>query len=237
MNPDKTRLNIAAIIPARGGSKGLSKKNILPICGHPLISWSIKQAQLANHISSTWVTSEDSDILEIASSYGSGVIKRPKELALDSSTSESAWIHAIDYLYSLGIEPDFVIGMQATSPIREPKDLDGAISSVVKNNYDSLLSVTEIEDYFTWEKDSDSNCRPLNYDPNNRKRRQEINKLYIENGSFYLFKPSLIKSYNNRLSGRIGIYSIEKYKSFQIDNKEDFKICSAILKEYGFNQS
>ena len=233
----KESLNIVAIIPARGGSKGLKNKNLQNICGHPLITWSINQAKLSKLISSIWVSSDDDEILETSSNYGANIIKRPQELASDNSSSESAWIHAVDFLNRNNIFPDIVIGMQATSPIRESKDLDKAIHFYKKNNYDSLLSVSEIEDYFVWGYNSDSSCEPKNYDLNNRKPRQEIQKNYLENGSFYIFKPFLLKHSNNRLSGKIGMYSMEKYKSFQIDSKEDLKICSGIMQEFGIVQS
>ena len=232
----KKNLNIAAIIPARGGSKGIPKKNILPICGHPLISWSINQAIASKSISSVWVSSDDHEILQISKKYGSNVIERPSDLATDSSSSESTWIHSIDFLSDLGISPDLIIGMQATSPIRNHEDLDMAIDTFLIHNYDSLLTVMELEDYFTWTIDQNLNPSPLNHDVNNRKSRQQLSKSYLENGSFYIFKPQLIKKFNNRLHGKIGMHIMEKHKSFQIDNPEDFKICTAIMKEYDLKQ-
>ena len=234
----KEELNIVAIIPARGGSKGLPKKNLVEVCGQPLISWSIEQAKSSNLISSTWVTSDDEEILNTAEKFGAFTINRPPELALDNSSSESAWIHAIDYIKKMNKNVDIVVGMQGTSPIREPDDLDKAISLFIDKKFDSLLTVTELEDYFIWNYDSKFNCHPKNYDLNNRKPRQELKKSYLENGSFYIFKPSLLKKNNNRLSGKIGMYLMDKYKSFQIDNEEDLKICSGIMKEYGmFNKN
>ncbi len=229
-------LNIAAVIPARGGSKGIPNKNIVSICGHPLVSWSIHQAKSSRRISSVWVSSDDFQILQISKNYGSNVIERPSELSNDNSSSESAWIHAINYLSNLMIFPDLIVGMQATSPIRNYEDLDGAIENFISKNYDSLVTVTEIEDYFTWKINKDGNLQPLNHDMNNRKPRQQISSSYLENGSFYIFKPSLIKKFQNRLYGRVGMYLMDKHKSFQIDNAEDLKICSAIMKEYGIKQ-
>jgi len=236
MEDFKKEFNIVAVIPARGGSKGIPNKNIVSIYGHPLISWSIHQAISSKKISSVWVTSDDQKILEIAKQYGSNIIERPPELAKDTSSSESAWIHSIDYLSKLNIVPDLIVGMQATSPIRNHEDLDAAINTFLGNNYDSLLSVSELEDYFTWTLDNNSNASPLNYDINNRKPRQQISKSYLENGSFYIFKPQLIKKFNNRLYGKIGMYLMDKHKSFQIDNEEDIKICTGIMKEYNMKQ-
>ena len=232
----KKEFNIAAIIPARGGSKGIANKNIVSICGHPLISWSIYQANASKRISSVWVTSDDYQILKISKQYKSNVIIRPSELALDRSSSESAWIHSIDYLSDLKIFPDLIVGMQATSPIRNHEDLDAAIDTFINNHYDSLLTVSELEDYFTWKIDHKLKPSPINYDINKRKPRQKISKSYLENGSFYIFKPQLIKKFKNRLCGEIGMYVMDKHKSFQIDNMADLKICTAIMKEFGFKQ-
>ena len=232
MGSFKKDLNIAAIIPARGGSKGIPNKNIVSICGHPLISWSINQAIASKRISSVWVTSDDQKILDISKQYGSNIIERPSELATDISSSESAWIHSIDYLSDLKIFPDLVVGMQATSPIRDHEDLDNAIENFIINDYESLFTASKLEDYFMWGIDKNLNPSPLNYDMNKRKPRHQISKSYLENGSFYIFKPESIKKFNNRLYGKIGIYIMAKYKSFQIDNMEDIKICTAIMKEY-----
>ena len=229
-------LNIVAIIPARGGSKGIPNKNIVSICGHPLISWSISQAISSKRITSVWVSSDDQKILDISKQYGSNIIERPPELATDISSSESAWIHSIDYLSDLKIFPDLIVGIQATSPIRDYEDLDNAIENFIINNYESLFTASELEDNFMWGFDKSLNPFPLNYDMNNRKPRNQISKSYLENGSFYIFKPQSIKKFNNRLYGKIGIYIMEKYKSFQIDKDEDIKICTAIMKEYDLKQ-
>ena len=169
----KKKLRIGAIIPARGGSKGFPKKNITNLCGHPLISWSIRQALDSEFISSTWVTSYSQSILDIATRYGAYTIKRPIEFSSDNSSSESAWIHAIDYLYDNGYEFDIIVGMQCTSPIRETKDLDNAIKNFIENNYDSLLSVCELEDSFTWAYDQNLEPYPINYCLDDRKPRQK----------------------------------------------------------------
>ena len=235
MDKKEEGLEIVAIIPARGGSKGFRNKNIAELCGYPLISWSIKQAINSDLISSTWVSSDNQEILNISSKYGANLIKRPDNLSCDEATSESAWLHGIDHLNSLNIKPDIVVGMQCTSPIRDSKDLDNAISMFVKDKYDSLLSVTELEDNFIWGKNDESSIYPINHKINERKPRQKIKKSYLENGSFYLFKPSLIKTFQNRLAGKVGMYLMAKHKSFQIDIEEDLKICSGVMKEFGIN--
>ena len=129
---------------------------------------------------------------------------------------------------------DYIVGMQPTSPIRNSSDLSEAIEECIRNNYDSMLSVCELEDYFIWEI-KEGIPKPVNYNKDNRKMRQNIDTTYLENGSFYIFKPEILKNTNNRLGGSIGIYLMEKHKMFQIDNFEDIKICESIMRGYGLN--
>ena len=118
--------SIVAIIPARGGSKGIPGKNIKEICGKPLIAWSIIQAQESNIIESVWVSSDSDEILSVAERYGARKIKRPENISTDDATSESAWIHAIEQIEKINRKIDLVLGLQATSPIRSPKDIKKA---------------------------------------------------------------------------------------------------------------
>ncbi|MBT3981931.1 MAG: acylneuraminate cytidylyltransferase family protein [Bacteriovoracaceae bacterium] len=221
-----------AIIPARGGSKGIPKKNLIPFCGKPLIAWSIEQAVSASHIDSVWVTSDDEEILSVAQSYGANPILRPNDISGDGASSESAWIHAVDDIRNKGIDIDLAIGIQATSPLREAKDLDLAIEKFRNDQLDSLFSASLIEDFFIWEEDDDGNLKSQNYDHLNRKRRQDIKPQYVENGSFYLFKPDDISKFDNRLSGKIGFSIMEFWKTFEIDSMEDLEFCEALMKHY-----
>ncbi len=227
-------LTTVAIILARGGSKGIPRKNLIDFCGQPLISWTILQAKSSKFIDSVWVSSDDDEILKIAKKYGANTILRPALLSSDSSSSESAWLHALNFI-ERQFHIDIVLGLQPTSPLRDFYDLDQSIEVFIKNDYDSLFSANEIQDFFIWEKKANSKLNSLNYDFKNRKRRQQIKKKYLENGSIYIFKPSILKENNNRLGGNIGIYPMEKYKMFQIDEMSDFDLCSAIMKSYKLN--
>tara|TARA_B110001450_G_scaffold252654_2_gene274810 strand:- start:125 stop:820 length:696 start_codon:yes stop_codon:yes gene_type:complete len=226
---------IIAIIPAREGSQGIKNKNIIDICGKPLIAWSILHANQAKEIDSVWVTSDGDDILDIAMQYGAKAIKRPKNLSSSTASSESAWIHAVNEVEKEIGEVEAVIGMQPTSPIREAVDLSNAVNFFYENNFDSLLTVSEIEDYFIWEE-SNNGPKALNYNEGNRMPRQEIKKSFLENGSFYIFKPKLLKDLNNRLGGKIGMHIMDKHKMFQIDNYEDIKLCESVMRGYGLDK-
>lgn len=225
-----------AVIPARGGSKGILRKNLIALCGKPLLAWSILQARGARGIDSIWVTSDDREILAVAEQFGAQPLIRPMEIAGDDASSESAWLHAIDSIERTGAAIDRVIGMQATSPLREPSDLSGALQQYERDGCDSVLSVCEIEDFFIWRVGQNGSLEGVNHDPNNRQRRQDIGKRYLENGSFYIFTPELIRERTNRLGGRIGMFVMAKHKMFQIDTPSDVALCEAIMREYGLDR-
>ncbi len=225
-------MKITAIILARGGSKGIPNKNILNFCGKPLISWTIENCFNAG-INSVWVSSDSEEILEISKNSGAQVLKRPSELSNDNSTSEEGWLHAINHIESFqNSKIDFVFAPQVTSPLREASDITNAIKIIDEQKLDSLFSSSVVEDLFFWEKDSLGTLESVNYDWKNRKRRQDISEKFIENGSFYFFKPEILKNNNNRFGGNIGLVKMEFWKMFEIDNKQDFRMCSALMKEF-----
>jgi CMP-N,N'-diacetyllegionaminic acid synthase len=228
--------NIVAIIPARGGSKGIPNKNIMDFCGKPLIAWTIEQCLSSGYITDVWVSSDSQDILNISEKYGAKTIKRPDSISGDLASSESAWKHAIEVIQRDN-NIDLVFAPQLTSPLRETKDINNAIEYITSSNADSLLSTVEIEDFFIWKKGLDGTPESVNYDYMNRRSRQEIEKKYLENGSFYIFKPQLLKDSNNRLGGKILLYKMEKYKMFQIDNDEDIELATIIMKGFGLDNA
>ena len=228
--------SVVAIIPARGGSKGIPRKNLIDLCGKPLLAWSILQARRTCAIDSVWVTSDDSEILAVAEAHGARPILRPAEIAGDTAPSESAWLHALDHIEASGFQIDLVVAMQATSPLREASDLGGGIETLRRGAYDTLLAVTEVEDFFTWRINEDGCAEAVNYDYRNRKRRQQIEKRYLENGSFYVFPPRVLREQHNRLGGRIGIQVMARHKMFQIDNPEDIALCEAVMRSFGLDR-
>ena len=219
------------IIPARGGSKGIPQKNIVKIAGKPLIAWSIEQSRNSRLVDLTFVSTENDKIAEVARKFGAEVVNRPYELAADASPSEDAILHAIDFIETKKkINIDNIIFLQATSPLREAGDIDNAIKIFCQEKANSLFSCTKLEDYFIWEKKGD-NYKSVNYDYTNRRRRQDISAQYLENGSIYIFKPEVIKVKHNRLGGKIAIYEMDAWKSFQIDDIEDLGICEYYIKK------
>ena len=225
-------LNVVAIILARGGSKGIPQKNIVDFCGKPLIVWTIEQVKQAKGISSIWVSSDSEEILSISRCCGTETIYRPDKISGDEATSESGWLHALGFIENKIDCVDLILAPQVTSPLREPIDIERGIHDFQKQNCDSMFSCNLAEDLYFWEKMSDGMLKSVNYDYKNRKRRQDISKQYIENGSFYLFKPEILRKYNNRFGGKIGMTQMEFWKMFEIDSIEDLKMCEALMRMF-----
>lgn len=217
-------LKIISIIPARGGSKGIPDKNIINIGGKPLIRWSIEQSLKSKLINYTFVSTNDNQIAKVARKCGAEVIHRPEELCTDESSSESALLHALNYLEenNRGI-PDYVVFLQATSPLRKPDDINNAILQMVLDDADSLFSGSRFDDFLFWEKDNDK-LISVNFNYKNRGRRQDRLPQYVENGSIYIFKPNILFSNNNRLGGKISIFDMEFWQSWEVDTLEDIDL-------------
>ncbi|SFJ77196.1 acylneuraminate cytidylyltransferase family protein [Bradyrhizobium sp. cf659] len=222
-----------AVIAARGGSKGIPHKNLLDLCGKPLIAWTVEQARAARGVDVVAVSSDSDKILQAAEAAGAVGVRRPDDISGDLASSESAWLHALDAIDERMGRFERIVALQATSPIREPADIENALATFDREHLDSLLSVCEVEDYFNWRIGA-SGPEPINYDFRNRRMRQQIEKRYLENGSFYVLIPSLLREQNNRLGGKIGFHVMERHKMFQIDRPEDVKLCGAIMRSYGY---
>lgn len=220
-----------AIILARGGSKGIPKKNIIDLAGRPLIAWSIEQAKNSQLLDIVFVSTDDDEIADISRQCGAEIIRRPAELASDSSSSEEALLHAIDFIeHERKIEIGIIVFLQATSPLRKKDDIDNALRQYVVKKADSLFSCVKLKDHFIWRKEKDSYCS-MNYDYRDRKPRQKIEPQYLENGSIYILRPEMIKNQHNRLGGKIAVYEMPLWQSFQIDTPDDIGICEYYIKK------
>jgi CMP-N,N'-diacetyllegionaminic acid synthase len=222
-----------AVIAARGGSKGIPNKNLIDLCGKPLIAWTVVQAGAARGVDVVAVSSDSDAILAAAEAAGAVGVRRPDAISGDLASSEEAWLHALDQLDGRRGPFRRIVALQATSPIREASDIDNALDAFEREKLDSLLSVCEVEDYFNWRVGANG-PEAINYDYHNRRMRQQIEKRYLENGSFYVLVPSLLREQKNRLGGRVGMHLMERHKMFQIDRPEDVKLCAAIMRSYGY---
>ncbi len=221
---------VTAVIPARAGSKGIHNKNIIDFCGKPLIAWSIEQAVQSKYVEDVYVSTDGKEIAEISEKYGAEIIWRPADLASDTASSESALIHAVSVMKK-NSEINAVVFLQATSPIRLSEDIDNAIDLFFENSYDSLFSMSVLEDYCIWKK-TENELNSLTYDYLKRGRRQEREPLFLENGSIYIFKSEILMKYKNRLGGKIGMYEMPFDRSYEIDSMDDIEMCSYFMKKY-----
>lgn len=218
-------MNIACIIPARGGSKGIPHKNIKDFCGRPLIQWSILQALEVGGIE-PYVSTDDRAIAEKALEAGAKIIERPPELSTDNCPLEPVLLHASD-LIDKNVET--ILLLQPTSPLRHSCDIENAIEIYKLGCYQSVFSASIEEDICLW-KETSHGLDSFTYDFENRGRRQERSPYFLENGSIYVFdKKNLYK--DNRLGGKIGYVEMPRWKSFEIDNMEDWRICEFFMRE------
>lgn len=216
---------IPAIIPARGGSKGVPKKNVRTLCGKPLIAWTIEHAERSKHVSEVIVATDDSDIGAIAMNLGAKVHWRSKESATDESPSEVVLREVAIGRFS-GAEA--IVFLQCTSPLRQPHDIDGAIEKFREEGADSCFSARKIEG-FTWK------LGPGVISPTyaRRLRRQDLHVHTIEeNGSIYVFKPQVLAT-TGRVGGKTVAYLMDPLDSFQIDEEEDFARLEKLMRIRG----
>jgi N-acylneuraminate cytidylyltransferase len=221
-------MKIVAIIPARAGSKGIPNKNIRLLAGKPLLAHTIEHARQTPAISRIVVSTDGDEIARVAEQYGAEVIRRPAAISGDQASSESALLHALDTLRDTeGYEPDLIVFLQATSPIRQPDDIQNAIDVLLEQDADSLFSANPFEG-FVWRKQADD-LTSFSYDYRNRQRRQDAPEDLIENGSIYVLKPEVLREHHNRLGGRIAVYRMHPLDSYQIDTLQDLEIIEQIM--------
>jgi len=224
-------MNIA-IIPARGGSKGIPRKNVRVVAGKPLLAHSIQQAFASGVVDRVLVSTDDTEIASVSWQHGAEVVWRPPELSGDKASSESALLHALDYFArGEGGDPDLVVFLQATSPLRRAEDVRNAVETLSRDGADSLFSACALQG-FLW-RVAEGAPRAFNYDHARRPMRQDAADDVVENGSIYVFKPWVLRQLNNRLGGRVSVYRMESEHYFQIDEAADLEILETLMRHRG----
>ena len=225
--------NVVTIIPARGGSKNIKNKNLKIFNGKPLIYWTILQAKKTKHCNKIYVSSDDEKILNYAKKLECIAIKRPKTLSSDNSSSEEAIKHTINNIKDTKI--DYIVFLQCTSPLRSASDIDNALNMIIKKKANSLFSIVDFDDLTLWTY-KNNKIIPFSYNPLKRLPRQKSENFLIENGSIYIFKPSVLRNRNNRIDiNSFATYKMNKLKLFEIDDKDDFSLCEKIFKKLKLN--
>jgi len=224
--------NYIALIPLRGGSKSIPLKNIQIIAGKPLFYWSTKAALDSNIYSKIFISTDSIEIKKTVSDYFSSsinkeieIIDRPAEISQDDSSSEEVLLHTLDYCNIKNYPCDIISLVQATSPLTTAIDFINAKNQFEMEVADSLVTGT-IDKRFYWDKNTKS---PINYDYNQRPRRQNFKGLFQENGAFYFTKIDLLKNKKSRLGGQISLFLMNEENSIELDEPIDWKYLSQIL--------
>ncbi len=220
---------IIAIIPARGGSKRVPGKNMRVIAGRPLIAHTIGHAKASRRVSRIYVSTDSGEIAAFAEQCGARIIRRPERLSTDTSRSEDALLHVLDTLKTAEqFSPDLVVFLQCTAPVRKDTDIDLAIQKMESEGADSLISLVRTEKFF-WKLNESGIPVPTNYQLDNRPRSQELEPVFIENGSIYIFRPEILYRNHNRLGGKIACYEMSGYSDLDIDTESDLELAECIL--------
>jgi YrbI family 3-deoxy-D-manno-octulosonate 8-phosphate phosphatase len=221
---------IIAIIPARGGSRGIPKKNIIPIAGKPLISYVIEAARSSKYISKIVVTTDDHEIAVVAKNCNAEVIMRPADISKDDSPSELALIHAMEQIEKTEkVKPGILVFLQCTCPLTSEEDIDNTISRLLDCNADTAFTVTPSH-YFLWTENSNGEAVAVNHDKRFRKRRQDCEPQYIETGSAYVMRWEGFLENKNRFFGKTVLSIIPQERVLDIDEPADISRAESAIR-------
>lgn len=224
-------MTVIAIVPARGGSKGVPRKNIKKIAGKPLLQYTLEAVYDCPEIDKAYVNTEDDEIRRIAEDLGAATQQRPEEFWHDNSVQEVdrllQW--STNDLESKGVFPTVIVLLYPTAPLRKASSISECIDLVVNQGFDSALTLKEDRSYL-WRKIDNLSVEPTNYDPKSRGPNQlEGWNQWVENKAVYAFKRDLLMTTGCRLGGRIGCVEMSKYESVDIDTIDDFMLAERII--------
>jgi len=214
-----------ALIPVRGGSEGIPKKNIRLMNGKPLMHWVI-QAALDSYLDKVFVATDSNEIMKSAReiiNHKLEIISRSPETATNIASTESVMIEFVK-----NNSFDYIALIQATSPLLTAKDINEAFDILHRENADSLLSCVR-QKRFLWEYDKNG-ALPINYDYLNRPLRQNFNGFLVENGALYLTSRSQLIESQSRISGKIAIHEMQQEAYHEVDEEHDWKIVEEIMR-------
>jgi len=220
---------VLAIIPARGGSKGIPRKNIVPLCGKPLIAWTIEAARNSAYIDRVILSSEDPEIIEVARQWGCNVpFVRPAELSADATPGIAPVLHALTTLPELY---DYVVLLQPTSPLRNSSDIDGVIEKVAKDGHPACVSVTSAAKSPQWMFHLDACARlvPFMDKAQIAATRQELTQLYLLNGAVYVAEVAWLMKSRSFISPETAAHVMPEVRSVDIDTPLDLRLCELLM--------
>jgi CMP-N-acetylneuraminic acid synthetase len=225
-------MKIISIIPARGGSKGLRGKNIIDLAGKPLISYTIEASLKSKFITKTIVSSDSDEILEISKKYGSDILKRPDELAQDTTASEPVVSHVLENIENIE-EYEYIVLLQPTSPLRDENDIDKAFNELFEKKATSLISTVTIDNKILKAFIYDENGFLKGVSNNNFPfmRRQDLPEVYMPNGAIYIVNKKEFLKTEKLFTNETLSYLMSPEKSVDLDTKEDLINIENIINE------
>ncbi len=226
-SPVEMARGVCAIIPARGGSKGVPRKNLRLLGGEPLIGRAVRTLREVRGINAVIVSTDDEEIADVARGNGALVIDRPRGLAGDMASSESALRHALDELGSYGAVPDITVFVQATSPFISSVDVERAIALVRGDSADVAFSVAASHAHL-W-VDGPGGPTGVNHDSSVRLRRQDRRPEFVETGAFYVMRTTGFLEHGHRFFGRLSMVEVDPADALEIDSTDDFTLAELAL--------
>ena len=221
-------LRVVAVIPARGGSQEVPRKNVARVGGVPLVARAALTAGRAALVDSVIVSTDDDEIAAVAASAGARIVRRPAELATGEASSESALLHCLDSLEATGELPEVLVFIQATSPFIDPAAIDSAVARVLSGSEDVVFS--GIETFaFLWSA-SPAGSVGINHDAAHRPRRQDREPHYLETGAFYVMRVDGFREAAHRFFGRVGVEIVEESSAIEIDSVEQLAMASEMAR-------
>jgi len=214
-----------AIIPARGGSKGIPNKNLQTVGGVTLLARTISACLKSESIATVYVSTDSDDIAAVALNNGAQVIRRPADISGDTASSESALLHSLNEIEKTSSLPKNVLFAQCTSPFITHTDIDGILDLL--KDHDSALTVTH-NHAFIWRRDNTGNAIGINHDSAIRLPRQQLDPEYKETGALYAMNIDQFRTCGHRFFGRIGMYEVPADRSMEIDEPEDLRLANTL---------
>lgn len=234
MNEAEPSLRVLGLVTARGGSKGIPRKNIVEVAGKPLVAWTL-EAALASSLDRVVVSTDDGEIADVARRWGGEVpFRRPAELARDDSPHLPVVRHAVEWLEEHeGYRPDVVALLQPTSPLREPRDIDGAIRLMEEKGADSVVAVAEspVHPYQMYGLTEEGRLEGIGPRPEGYVRRQEVPPVYVVNGAIYLMRRALLETADTFVTESAHGYLMPRSRSLDVDDPWELRLADLLLRE------
>lgn len=232
MTTDVSRRAVA-LLPARGGSKGLPGKNIKPLAGKPLIAWTIEAARQSLAVERIVVSTDDEAIMACARDWGAEVpFRRPQSLASDTAEAVDVALHFLDWLATdLGGLPSWLVLLQPTSPLRRAADIDGALSLAMARDADAVIAVCPARPHPYWSKSLDEEGRLRAWLPETMSvvQRQALPPLYVPNGAVYGIRPEVLRAARTFAPANTVAWIMPESRSIDIDSAWDFLLADFVL--------